>query len=215
MSSPNDAKKLQRRLMRDIAGHDIAVGYVAVHTVIASVLEQVPELPARNQLAVRLIFSLLFDDIFDHIMCDEQRDFDAIATIQDWDARNIAVLGKIKALSDLTVPLAKFAEERGYLQFLRRRYKIDQRRGADFTPKDLSDLMALAGAIIRDRPAGASRMQILVMAIQAFISMSGFDETEIGKLKEILRTVADIPDGDFREATSLARFDNIVTGSGA
>jgi hypothetical protein len=75
--------------------------------------------------------------------------------------------------------------------------------------------MALAGAIIRDRPAGASRMQILVMAIQAFISMSGFDETEIGKLKEILRTVADIPDGDFREATSLARFDNLVTGSGA
>ena len=133
-----------------------------------------------------------------------------ITDSEDQDVRIAHILGKIKALSDLSVALPKQAPARGYLKLLRRRYKVDDSRDVRDNFNDLHDVFALAASIIGGIPEKDSRMQVILMYIQAFISMANFDDIETDKLKQVLRAVADIPNEDFREDASLNYIEKFV-----
>ena len=119
-------------------------------------------------------------------------------------------LGRVKALVDLSTPLYVGNRERNNLAPLR--YQTDENLEVRINLKGLYDLFACAASIIREIPEQGSRTRAILMCIQIFITMSDFDDIETDKLKEILRSVADIPNEDFREEASLEHIEDFVSG---
>ena len=210
-SPVNDLGKLVLKIAKNCARQELHTVYDALEMLIITVLEQIPDDALRNQHAARLIHRILFLRAFEHIQCDERAgDSGEITDSEDQDVRIAHILGKIKVLSDLSVALPKQAPARGYLKLLRRRYKIDDGREVRDNFNDLHDVFALAASIIGGIPEKDSRMQVILMYIQAFISMANFDDIETDKLKQVLRAVADIPNEDFREDASLNYIEKFV-----
>jgi hypothetical protein len=135
---------------------------------------------------------------------------DAITAISDEDRRCAALLGYIRALIILTTSVPKQAEDRGLLKLLQRRYVAVQKDEEGLIVKDLFDLLALAGAMMKTHFAKDDRIHAIMTCIQVFICMSDFDDIETKQLKKILRAVAIIPDEEFRAAESLERVESIV-----
>lgn len=205
------SERLVRNLSKACGGYGLDCVYAALVQSIQGVLEQVPQTSTRNYLALQLTRIVLLAESFDHIRQHEpEKGSDAIAEIESSDARVLALLAYIKALIIVSAPVPEHPESRGWLKLLRRRYVVVKRPDECFTPKDLYDLLALAARIIQTHSKDNGRIQIIVATIQAFISMSDFDDIKISQLKKILQAVATIPNEEFREGASLKRIEAIV-----
>ena len=203
--------KLVRKLSHACKGQDLITMFVALETVMEDVIEQISDDRLRNLITIRLIQMTVFLPSLASIKIDaSQQDLKTIAEITDNDIRYAVVLGKIKAIVDIATPLSLDGQTRESLSSLRRPYKDIKGADADAVICNLYELAATAARTIGQIPETKVQMLAILVYIQGVIAMADFNHVETSKLKEILRSVADIPDEDFREAASLQHIENIL-----
>src|SRR6266516_828925 len=104
MSFVKDSNVLIRQIQKKCRGHEVTTAFLAVTTVIETILEQMPNDDLRNQFLLRLIQSNLLLSAFDGIKQDTSgQDPNTLALISDNELLTVATLGKIKGLVDLCI----------------------------------------------------------------------------------------------------------------